>query len=108
MWGKIFDGLDGPGGTDPGCPVVTTGTYQAEGVTAANGTVTITVPPTSTNPNEDYVVIGRTEGHDYFNLSVHPDTISADGLVRHVSANQSKNVGLFQIRLFNGKKLPAM
>ncbi len=52
------------------------------------------------------MVIGRTEGHDYFGWSVDPDTIYAAGMVRNIKANETKKVGLFQLRLFNGKKLP--
>ena len=69
--------------------------------------VTIIVPPTSTNPNEDYIVIGRTEGHDYFGWSVDPDTIYAAAMVQNITANTIKKVGLFQLRLFSGKKIPA-
>ena len=80
MWGTIFDGLDGPINTaDPGCPVVTVGSYRAEGTTAANGTLTIIVPPTVNSPSEDYVVIGRTMGFDYLATTTDPDTLYSGG-----------------------------
>ena len=106
MWGIVFDGLDGPGGADPGCPVVSVGSYRAEGSTDANGKVTITVPPTANHPNEDYVVIGRTEGNDYFGTSLDPETLYAAAVVRHVPQNTTKKVPLNQLKSFFGKKVP--
>jgi hypothetical protein len=74
-WGKVFDGLDGPGGTDPGCPVLTWGTYQAVGTTDANGLATIIVPPTSVHPNKDFVVIGRSFALDDTRTAANHDAV---------------------------------
>jgi len=106
MWGKIFDGVDGPGGADPGCPVVSVGSYRAEGTTDANGRVAIIVPPTATSPNGDYIVIGRTEGFDYLKTGVTPDPLYSEKTVSNLAAGTVRNITLRQLRLFSGKRVP--
>jgi hypothetical protein len=116
IWGKIFDGLDGPGGTDSGCSIVTFGTYVAKGITNANGVVSIVVPPTSTSPNTDYVVVGRTcidpatpycTEFDVPSTMADPDALYSGKEVNNIKAGEQRTVGLKQLRMFNGKKVPA-
>src|SRR5437870_665608 len=49
---------------DPGCPVVKVGDYSAIGTTDQNGQATIIVPPATSSPGTDNVVIGRTMTFD--------------------------------------------
>jgi N,N-dimethylformamidase beta subunit-like protein/uncharacterized protein DUF4082/Big-like domain-containing protein len=105
LWGTIFDGLDGPAGTDPGCPVLSVGSYRAEGTTDATGHVTIIVPPLSTVPNVDYVVIARTDGFDYLKTGVTPDPLYSEKTILNLPAGTLKDIALHQLRLFNGKRV---
>ena len=97
-WGKVFDGPDGPGG-QPGCTPVTFGSYTAEGVTDANGNVTIIVPPTTNHPNIDYLVIGRS----FDNNGNNP--IYAAYLIPQITSGQTKKAPLTSIRLFSGLRV---
>ena len=119
MWGKVYDGLDGPppdGIADTGCPIVTFGSYVAKGITDANGEVSIVVPPTTTQPNTDYVVIGRTcidpltpycTEFDVPRTMPDPDALYSGKQVNNIKAGEKRTVALKQLRLFNGKKVPA-
>ena len=109
IWGKVFDGLDGyhaAGDTDPGCPVVTTGTYRAEGTTDANGNVNIIVPPALNHPDTDYVVIGRTLDFDDTRTVAVMDPLYSEKTLDVVKAGTQKRVLLHQLRLFNGRRVP--
>jgi len=124
MWGKVYDGLNGivlPLSTpdsDSGCPIVTFGAYVAKGTTDVNGMVNIVVPPTTSSPNTDYVVIGRTcitdpassptctEFDDPRTMD-DPDALYSGKQVNNIKAGETRNVALKQLRLFNGKKVPA-
>jgi parallel beta-helix repeat protein len=119
MWGQIYDGLDGPGGSDPGCPVVSAGCYVAKGLTDENGEAAIFVPPTTKDPNTDYVVIGRspienpvcgcsTDPTIFDDLKTldDPDGLYSGETVNNIKAGETKNVKLHKIRLFNGKNVP--
>ncbi|MFA5911138.1 MAG: N,N-dimethylformamidase beta subunit family domain-containing protein [Vicinamibacterales bacterium] len=111
-WGVVFDGLDGPGGTDDGCPVLTVGSYRAEGVTDAAGNVAIIVPPTTITTDDDdverrkYVVIGRSVAFNATTTPTAGDAIYAAYTVPTVSADAVRRVKLHEIRLFNGKRVP--
>jgi hypothetical protein len=107
IWGKIYDGLDGPGGPDPGCPVLTVGSYVAKGVTDANGQVSIIVPPTTTKPDIDYVVIGSTLSFDDVKTVDDPDALYSGERIASIKAGNQKVVTLRRLRLFNGKIVPA-
>jgi hypothetical protein len=101
-WGLVFDGVDGPGGTDPGCPALTVGSYRAEATTDVNGQATIIVPPTKTNPNQDWIIVGRTMNFDYINTPVLGDPLYSQDEVANVLANQTKAVSLNQIAPYGG------
>ena len=103
-WGLVFDGADGPGGID-GCPVLSIGSYRAEGITDANGNVDIIVPPTTTKPNIDYLVIGRSLDFDATTTPTEGDAIYAGYLKPSISANDVKKIPLHEIRLFSGKRV---
>jgi hypothetical protein len=106
-WGKIYDGLDGPGGDDPGCPILTVGSYVAKGVTNANGQVSIIVPPTTTKPDIDYVVIGSTLSFDDVKTADDPDALYSGVRIASIRAGNQKVVALRRLRLFSGKIVPA-
>ncbi len=104
-WGIVFDGPDGPGGED-GCPVLTFGNYRAEGTTDANGIVTIIVPPTTTKPNIDYIVIGRSLDYNVTTTPTENDAIYAAYMIASISSGQTKKARLNEIRMFSGKRVP--
>ena len=107
IWGKIFDGLDGPGGTDTGCPVVDYGNYVAKGITNSDGKVTIIVPPTSKHPDEDYVIIGHTDDYDVTTTPAEPDDLYSGNTIETAKAGVLKEICLRRIRMYNGKRVPA-
>jgi hypothetical protein len=107
IWGKIYDGLDGPGGDDPGCPILTVGSYIAKGVTNANGQVSIILPPTTTKPDIDYIVIGSTLSFDDVKTADDPDALYSGVRIASIKAGNQKFVALRRLRLFNGKIVPA-
>jgi uncharacterized repeat protein (TIGR02543 family) len=107
IWGKIYDGLDGPGGTDPGCPVLSVGSYEAKGVTDANGLASIIVPPTTTKPDIDYVVIASTTAFDDIKTVEEPDALYSGVRIACIKAGDQKIVKLRRLRLFSGKIVPA-
>jgi len=107
IWGKIFDGPLGPSDPDAGCPIVAVGSYVAKGVTDANGEVRIVVPPTTTNPNTDYIVIGSTLSFDDMRSGEEPDALYSGDRVRNLRAGEQKIVKLRRLRLFSGKIVPA-
>jgi len=93
IWGPVYEN----------CTPIKVDSYLAKGTTDANGNVSIIVPPTTTSPNSDFVVIGKamasmTDGTTQAVYSEH--TVST------VNANDSKRVLLHQIRTFNGKVVP--
>jgi len=93
IWGPMYEN----------CTPIKVGSYLAKGTTDANGNVSIIVPPTTTSPNSDFVVIGKamatmTDGTTQPVYSEH--TVST------VNANDSKRVLLHQIRTLNGKVVP--
>src|SRR6185312_3046301 len=106
-WGKTFDGLDGVNPADPGCPIVSYGTYQAVGTTDANGNATIIVPPTTSDPNIDYVIIARTDKFDYIKTASSTDILYSEYGVPNINAGQTKKVPLHQLATYGGKILPA-
>jgi hypothetical protein len=107
LWGRIYDGWDGVGGTDPGCAPVSVGSYQAVATTDALGNATIIVPPTSSSPNTDYLIVGRTDKFDYIKTASSTDPLYSEYTLGNINASQSKNVSLHQLATFNGKILPA-
>jgi len=107
MWGKIYDGLDGPGGSDPGCPVVSFGNYKAIGTTDASGRTSIIVPPATERPDIDYVVIGATIRIDVPGTVTDPDALYSGKTLDVIPAGTVKNVTLRRLRLFSGKLVPA-
>jgi Domain of unknown function (DUF4082)/Bacterial Ig domain/Bacterial Ig-like domain (group 3)/Calx-beta domain/Cadherin-like domain/Purple acid Phosphatase, N-terminal domain len=107
LWGRIYDGWDGVGGTDPGCTPVSVGSYQAVATTDALGNATIIVPPTASSPNTDYIIIGRTTSFDYIKTAASTDPLYSEYTLGNINASQSKNVSLHQLATFNGKILPA-
>ncbi|HEV8346689.1 MAG TPA: N,N-dimethylformamidase beta subunit family domain-containing protein, partial [Vicinamibacterales bacterium] len=104
-WGVIFDGADGMGGAD-GCAPVSVGSYQATGVTDANGNATIIVPPLSLNWSSQYLVIARATNFDYIKTAAAMDPVYSNFPVLSVAAGQTKNVPLAMIATFNGKVVP--
>jgi hypothetical protein len=114
IWGKVFDGLDGynapafngQADTDPGCAVVTVGNYRAVGITGADGRVNIIVPPATTHPDTDYIVIGRTLDYDDVQTPAPIDPLYSEKTLETVRVGTAKQVLLHQIRLFNGKQVP--
>jgi len=107
LWGRIYDGFDGVGGTDPGCTPVSVGSYQAVATTDALGNATIIVPPTASSPNTDYLIVGRTDKFDYIQTATSTDPLYSEYTLGNINASQSKNVTLHQLATFNGKILPA-
>jgi hypothetical protein len=107
IWGKIYDGLDGPGGDDPGCPILTVGSYVAKGVTDANGQVSIIVPPTTTKPDIDYIVIASTLSFDDVKTADDPDALYSGVRIASIKAGNQKIVRLRRLRTFAGKIVPA-
>ena len=101
-WGLIFDGADGPGGVD-GCTPLSVGSYQATGVTDANGNATIIVPPLSLSLSNQYLVIARATNFDYIKTATSPDPLYSQYPVLSVAAGQTVNVPLALIATFNGK-----
>ncbi len=106
MWGIIFDGSDGPGGATSGCDPVSYGSYIAQGITDATGRVDIIVPPTTNDPNTDYVVIARTTTFDYIKTTITPDPLYSEKTISTIAAGASKDVRLHQIATFAGKLMP--
>ncbi|HXI31003.1 MAG TPA: Ig-like domain repeat protein, partial [Vicinamibacterales bacterium] len=105
-WGIVFDGIDGPLPLDPGCPVVTVGSYRAEATTDVNGNATIIVPPTAAT--QDWIVIGRTTNFDYIKtVLLSPDPLYSEDEVLNIAAGQTAAVMLNQIAPFAGGILPA-
>jgi Bacterial Ig domain len=104
-WGLIFDGADGPGGVD-GCTPLSVGSYQATGVTDANGNATIIVPPLSLSLSNQYLVIARATNFDYIKTATSPDPLYSQYPVLSVAAGQTVNVPLALIATFNGKIVP--
>jgi hypothetical protein len=88
----------------------------AKGITNAQGEVSIIVPPTTSSPNTDYVVIGRTsidpstpfctEWDDPRTMS-DVDSLYSGKQVNNIKAGETRTVVLKQLRLYNGKKVPA-
>jgi len=107
LWGRIYDGWDGVGGTDPGCTPVSVGSYQAVATTDALGNATIIVPPTASSPNTDYLIVGRTDKFDYIKTASSTDPLYSEYTLGNINASQSKNITLHQLATFNGKILPA-
>ncbi|PYR88035.1 MAG: hypothetical protein DMF84_29670 [Acidobacteria bacterium] len=106
IWGTVFDGLDGVGGSDSGCQPVSYGSYIATGITDASGNVNIIVPPTTSDPNSDYVVIARTTKFDYIKTTLTPDPLYSEKTIPTITASAVKDVKLHQIATFNGKLMP--
>ena len=120
IWSKIFDGANGPADPDPGCPIASYGggdsLYFAKGLTDANGEVNIVVPPTTSQSNTDYVVIGRScidpstpncVELDNIQTMEDIDSLYSGGQVNNLKAGDQRNVPLKRVRMFNGKKVPA-
>ena len=97
MWGEVFEN----------CPVLKVGAYQAVGTTGATGKVTIVVPPTTSHPDVDWIVIGRTLDYDDVRTPQSPDPLYSEYKVERIVADQTRKVRLSQIRLFNGQRVPA-
>ena len=89
-WGPIFET----------CPFI------ASGITDANGEVHITAPPTGTNPNQDYVIIGKTPDGFPDNDADDPDALYSGKQVNNLKAGQDKDVKLRKVRLYNGHDVP--
>ncbi len=89
-WGPIFET----------CPFI------ASGITDENGNVEIDAPPTGTNPNLDYVIIGKTPPGFPDNDDDDPDALYSGKQVNNLKVNQDKDVKLRKVRLYNGHVVP--
>jgi hypothetical protein len=65
------------------------------------------VPPTSSSPNTDYIVIARTTKFDYIKTAASSDPLYSQYKQANINANQVKKVSLHQLATFNGKLLSA-
>jgi hypothetical protein len=114
IWGKVMDGLDGYNtpsfngvtDADPGCQPVKYGSYTAIGTTDNDGNAIIIVPPATTHPDSDYIVIGRTVSYDATITTMPVDVLYSEKTLESVKPGTAKQVLLHQIRLFNGKQVP--
>jgi hypothetical protein len=88
-------------GTYENCP------YIASGTTDANGHVFIGVPPTSKDPNTDYVVIAKTPPGWPDNDADDPDAAYSGKQVNNLKTCEVRKVNLRQIRTADGKNLPS-
>jgi hypothetical protein len=85
---------------------VTYGSYVASGITDASGNVSIIVPPTTSDPNSDYVVIARTTKFDYIKTTLTPDPLYSEKTIPTIATSAVKDVKLHQIATFTGKLMP--
>jgi hypothetical protein len=88
-------------GTYENCP------YIASGTTDANGHVFIGVPPTSKDPNTDYVVIAKTPPGWPDNDADDPDAAYSGKQVNNLKNCEVRKANLRQIRTPDGKNLPS-
>jgi hypothetical protein len=89
-WGPIFET----------CPSF------ASGTTNANGDVFISLPPTGNNPNQDYVVIGKSPAGFPDNDDDDADSFYSGKQVNNLKSCDVKDVTLRKIRRFDGKVAP--
>jgi hypothetical protein len=82
--------------------------YIANGFTDSNGEVVIPVPPTTSNVNTDYVVIGKTpDGYSENDKDDDPDARYAAVQVHQLNACEDRDVELRKVKRFDGKCVPA-
>lgn len=89
-WGPIFET----------CP------YIASGVTNASGDVFIAVPPTTSNPNTDYVVIGKTPPGFIDDDDDDPDAWYSGKQINKLDPCEHRDVKLRKVRRFDRKTVP--
>ncbi len=83
-------------------PIFETCPFIASWTTNANGEVLIKVPPTTKEPNTDYVVIGK-----FIDSDPDPDSYYSGKQVNNIKAGETRTVNLRKLRRFDGKHCSA-